>query len=154
MNILFVCTGNTCRSSMAQALAERELKKADTSFVIVKSAGTNTETGLPASENAIIALKSMGIDLMLHRSTVLDKEILKEADLILALADRHLKEVLRILPEAADKAYTLRKYAGLDGDVVDPYGGDLEVYRKTAGELANLVKLSVEKLLKEINGIK
>ncbi len=154
MIILFVCTGNTCRSSMAQALAERELEKAGVSNITVKSAGTSTETGLPASENAILALKDMGLDLTAHRSTALDKKILEEADLILALTERHLKEILRILPEAAGKAYTLRDYVGLEGDVIDPYGGDLEVYRKTAGELANLVRLAMDKLLKETNGNK
>ncbi len=151
MNILFVCTGNTCRSSMAHVLAQRELDRLGASFVNVKSAGTDTDTGLPASENAILVMGDIGLDLTGHRATALDKKMLEEADIILVMAERHLEKVISALPEAKGKAYMLKDYAGLKGDVVDPYGGDRDVYSKTAGELAELVKIAVDKLLKELN---
>jgi protein-tyrosine-phosphatase len=154
MEILFVCTGNTCRSCMVQALTRRELEKSGDVLIRVRSAGTDTETGLPASENAVQAMKDMGLDLTDHRSSVLDEALISQADLILALADRHLKEIIRKLPEAADKAYTIGSYAGIEGDVADPYGGDLKVYRKTAGELANLAALTVGRLLGGMDKIK
>ncbi|NTW04994.1 MAG: low molecular weight protein arginine phosphatase [Peptococcaceae bacterium] len=154
MKILFVCTGNTCRSCMVQVLTQRELEKNGDTLVKVISAGTDTKTGLPASENAVQAMKDMGLDLTAHRSAILDERLIAEADLILALAERHLKEITRIMPEASDRAYTIGSYAGIEGDVADPYGGDLKVYRKTAGELANLAVLAVERLLQSMGKVK
>lgn len=152
MKILFVCTGNTCRSSMAGAIALRELERSGAAPVEVQSAGTFAISGLPASEKAFVIMKEMGIDLSGHRSTVLDKKMVEEAGLVLTMTAGQRQAVLQVCPGATGRVYTLAEYAGLSGDVTDPYGGGLELYRRTADQLAGLVRLSVDRLVKEMTG--
>lgn len=150
MKVLFVCTGNTCRSSMAQALALKELERAGVTTVEVRSAGTATVPGLHASEKAVLVMKEVGLDIAGHRTTVLDKKAVEDAGLVLTMTEGHRREVIRVCPEAAPKVFTLAEYAGAGGEVMDPFGGCLEAYRQTAGQLARLVRLAVERLLKEM----
>ncbi len=150
MKVLFVCTGNTCRSSMAQAIALNELEKAGVTSAVVLSAGTGTVSGRPASEKAAAAMNEMGLDISGHRTTVLDMKMVEEADLILTMTERHRQEVIGVCPWAAGKVFTLGEYAGAGGDVMDPFGGGLEVYRRTADQLAGLVRLAVDRLVREM----
>ncbi|MHB8155845.1 MAG: low molecular weight protein arginine phosphatase [Desulfocucumaceae bacterium] len=147
MRVLFVCTGNTCRSSMAQAITMRRLKQKGVFSVKVFSAGTYTVSGLPASGRAIIAMKESGLDLEQHRSKVLDREMVKEADLVITMTGSHSRSVLGMCPEAVGKVFTLTEYVGLKGDVMDPFGGDLEVYRRVADQLESMLGLAVDRML-------
>ncbi|KJS68499.1 MAG: protein tyrosine phosphatase [Peptococcaceae bacterium BICA1-7] len=149
MKVLFVCTGNTCRSSMAGAIAARELEKRSAGHVQVMSAGTSTISGLPATEQAVLVMQETGIDLKPHRTMVLDKKLVEEAHLILTMTAGHRQEVLRICPEASGKVYLLSEYAGLNGDVMDPYGGILDTYRRAADQIETLVALAVDRLLRD-----
>lgn len=131
MNILFVCTGNTCRSAMAAALmldiaVEKDLD------VRIDSAGLMAGIGEPASSGAIAAMKKRGIDLSYHRSKPLTDELINMADLILTMTDSHKQLIKQCAP---DKIYTLMEYAGLEGDIADPFGGDIEEYEETAVQI-------------------
>jgi len=148
MKVLFVCTGNTCRSSMAVALAARELEKAGIKDITVWSAGTCTVPGLPASKHAVAAMEEMGIDIKNHRSASLDEKMLEESDLILTMTENQRQAMLAFTPAARKKVFTLAEYAVGDTgmDIADPYGGDLDMYRRSAGQIAGLVARAINKL--------
>jgi len=136
MRILFVCTGNTCRSPLAEAIARRILADAGKNNVIVESAGTNAWDGAPASDEALLVGVERNIDLSGHRSRRLTREMIEEADLVLVMSPEHLSRVRELDPTA--NAYLLAGYGSDEGSrraIVDPFGGDLEAYRETADEL-------------------
>ena len=129
--ILFVCTGNTCRSAMAAAMMADIAVKNDLD-ILVDSAGVFALIGECAADNAILAMEKYDIDLSLHRTKPLTEELIDMADVILVMTEAH-----KILVEsmAGDKVHTLLEYAGSEGDISDPYGGDMEEYEETAEEI-------------------
>ncbi len=134
MNILFVCTGNTCRSPMAQVLAEAIFKQWGVK-VKVRSAGVMAGPSSPASRHAQNAMENRGLDLSNHRSTPVDGAILDWADLILTMGESHKVLIARMAPHCRDKLHTLLAYAGETGDVADPFGQDLATYEACAQQL-------------------
>src|SRR6059036_2678868 len=137
--VLFVCTGNICRSPLASSLLERALQERGLD-VAVSSAGTGAWDGAPASEGAYLVGLERGLDLSAHRARLLTRELVDEADLILTMARHHRARVDELGGEA--RVFVLGEYAGREGDaaeVSDPFGGDLEVYRDTCVELEGLV---------------
>src|SRR5690606_10441944 len=92
-NVLFVCTGNTCRSPMAEAIARRRFAEREWTHVDVASAGVAAGPGSPASSHAIILAADRGLDLTAHRSQPLSPELVEWADLILAMSASHLRGV-------------------------------------------------------------
>jgi protein-tyrosine phosphatase len=128
-SVLFVCTGNTCRSALAKALLEHRLQ--DTP-VMVFSSGTANLEGMPASEGARAIAREHGADLSRHYSTGLTRSQIADADLILTMEPGHKQRVLEMSPEAATRTFTLTEYALRPelSEVPDPVGGSLEVFRK------------------------
>ena len=148
-HVLFVCTGNICRSPLAESLLERALKDRGLE-VEVTSAGTGAWDGAPASEGAYLVGLERGLDLSGHRARLLTRELVDEADLILTMARHHRARVDELGGEG--RVFVLGEYAGRDGDeaeVSDPFGGDLEVYRHTCVELEALVGNTAERLATE-----
>ena len=136
MKIIFVCSGNTCRSPMAECAFEEMLKEEGVTGVEVESRGVVANVGAPISENARKALENAEIPLKEHVATQITIEDIQNADLVICMTERH-KMRLGSLP----KVFTLGQMTGC-GDIVDPYGKDEATYREClAGILAALQKL-------------
>ncbi len=125
MNIIFTCTGNTCRSPIAEGLFKKKTKKFFDN-IIVSSCGLSTMPGDTASENAIKVMSERGVDLTLHRSRQINHFIIDEADYIICLAQSHYNA---LYPIVGSKAVLLGK------GIPDPYMGDENVYRACADSI-------------------
>lgn len=149
--ILFVCTGNTCRSAMAGALARKVLEELGygNGNIEITSAGLAAYPGDVASPGAVRAMREMGIDLAGHRSSLIDPAEVEEADLVLTMTSRHREMLCRMVPSCAGRVHTLAGYAGVPGDVPDPFGQSDEVYKHVAKRLDKLVRIALERYLGE-----
>ncbi|WP_342433596.1 low molecular weight protein arginine phosphatase [Neobacillus sp. FSL H8-0543] len=141
--ILFVCTGNTCRSPMAEAI----LKNKNLDGVEVRSAGVYAANGGEASAHAQRVLDEKGIDHH-HQSSLLTKDEVDWADLILTMTASHKTAILQQYPECWKKLFTLKEFSGetYDHDVVDPFGGNLKIYQETYQDLEKWINKAIEKL--------
>ncbi|MFK4998783.1 low molecular weight protein arginine phosphatase [Bacillus sp. N9] len=129
MNILFICTGNTCRSPMAEAIYNHLTPDSASA----KSAGVFAMEGANAASHSIAVLEENGIAIN-HTSKNVSETDLTWADLILTMTNAHKELLIGQFPIMAHKVFTLKEYAnqtnGENVDVFDPYGGDMDVYRK------------------------
>ncbi len=139
-NIIFICTGNTCRSPMAEGLFRAHGGEEKTGL-IAASAGLFTQDGIPASENAVTAAKELGADISAHRSRMLTHEMAQSARYLVCMTGAHYDRVCELFPDCADKVFTLTQR-----DVSDPFGGDLETYRRAASEIDAGVHSIIERL--------
>jgi protein-tyrosine-phosphatase len=135
MNLLFVCSGNTCRSAMAEAFARKIAKRRGIEDLNVSSAGTNAWDNVPATDEALLVGMERDIDLTGHRARNLTPSIVSEADLIFVMTPGHLEQVKQL--GGRGKVHVIDEYASgtANQGIDDPYGGDLEAYRETADVL-------------------
>jgi protein-tyrosine-phosphatase len=149
-NLLYVCTGNTCRSPLARAITERLIAARGWTHVSVDSAGTAGVEGARASENALVVAREHGLSLDEHRSKELTAELLEWADLVLVMTPSQFEMVAR-LGHAPKVALVTDFIEGVgSGQAVrDPFGGDIDAYRQTCEQLV----LSAESLLERLEPI-
>ena len=135
VNILFVCTGNLCRSPMAEYLLRHRLGPA--SGVVIGSAGVFAPSDAAASPPAVAVLAERGIDLSAHRSRMLDTAQVAAADLIVVMTAAHRQGVLSAFPQAAGKVFLLTGFGvkKKGTDIADPIGLSVDVYRKTRDQI-------------------
>jgi len=145
--ILFVCTGNTCRSPLAEYLAKKKIIENGLKFNAV-SVGFMKD-GMPISKNSEKVLALKGIDASSHVSTLLNDKVLRRSWLVLTMTKNHKEKILQLYPNSASKVYTLSEFAGNSKDIADPIGKDLEYYKRTFAEINEKIKITFEKIKEE-----
>ena len=136
MKILTVCTGNICRSPMAEGILHA-IFQAD-QFMTVSSAGTHAVAGNPATEFAVLASQEKGIDITGHSARLLDSLLISSSDVILCMEPSHAEWVLSIDSSIYEKVYNLADFSGSDKrlkSIFDPYGCSLREYRECFDEI-------------------
>lgn len=142
-HILFVCTGNTCRSPMAEAILRQKLAESGNDRIEVQSAGVAASQGSPASHGAQQALQGRSIPADEHRAQMFTQTLGAWADLILTMTSSHKQVIARQFPQFMDKVFTLKEYVygdhSANHDIADPFGGSLDVYEYSAAEIERAV---------------
>ena len=150
--ILLVCTGNICRSPMAESIMRQEFEQRGED-IDVQSAGTGAWDGASASEGAYLVSLENQLDISLHRATILTRDLVEEADLVLTMARHHRVRVEEL--GGTGKTFLLGEYAGETGpntEVCDPFGSDLPVYRETFTEIQQLIRAAVDRFVNSQSG--
>jgi RpiB/LacA/LacB family sugar-phosphate isomerase len=144
--ILFVCTGNICRSPMAEGLFRHAVEGRGDFRVL--SAGVGAIDGQPPSAHAVRAMRDIGIDISKQRSRMLTAELVNQADLILGMTHNHVDSINLLYPQAAEKAFLLREFDDsldyYEKDISDPIGGPLEVYTACRDQIARGIVKTLE----------
>jgi len=143
--VLFICTGNSCRSVMAKGLLEKKLKDSGRDNVEVISAGIMMVAGLGVTEATRELLKREGVDVSAHHSQRVTEAMIKKSDIILAMQELHAKEISKMVPEAKNRVFLLKEFAKIndsDLNIPDPIGKLMDFYAQTFA----IIKESIERI--------
>lgn len=141
--IVFVCTGNTCRSPMAEIIMKNKMKDAGITDFRVTSAGVSAIRGGKMSMNSFRALKKMGYKPYGFKSKPLTDKLVRSADLVICMTSSH-----KMFMKGYDNVYTMNELAML-GDIPDPYGGNLETYEKVAYIISASCEIILSRIINE-----
>lgn len=150
MKIMFICTGNICRSAMAHWLLKKKLEERNIKNVEVYSAGIYAVEGDTSTYEAIEVMEEYGVDLKKHRATKVQNSNIKDMDIILCMTLSHKRDLIYMYPELKEKIYTLKEYVKDEKNGVeirDPWGYDIVTYRFCASE----IDACLDKLISYIN---
>lgn len=150
MKIMFICTGNICRSAMAHWLLKKKLEERNIKNVEVYSAGIYAVEGDTSTYEAIEVMEEYGVDLKKHRATKVQNSNIKDVDIILCMTLSHKRDLIYMYPELKEKIYTLKEYVNDEKNGVeirDPWGYDIVTYRFCASE----IDACLDKLISYIN---
>ena len=151
-SILFICTGNSCRSVMAEAIARERLHELGKDDIDVRSAGVRALSGLPPSDDTIEVLNEDGIYAADFKTKNVTPEMIKRADLILTMESMHKDEIFKLVPEARSKTFLLKEYQSSSifnptgFSVRDPIGMSVEEYRLVRDEIKGEINRFVAQL--------
>jgi protein-tyrosine-phosphatase len=145
--ILVVCTANICRSPVAAALLRDRLRQRGLTDWTVGSAGTWAMVARPASRYSVDVMGRHGFDIGDHRSTMIEEQHLREADLALTMEDGHAEALRAEFPAQAHKVYMLSEMIGRAFNVPDPYGGPVEEYQRMYDGLVELIDAGLERII-------
>lgn len=139
--ILFICTGNTCRSPIAESYSTKKIKQKHNLFlkdISFNSAGLIAEKNLPASANSIIISEKYDISLREHKSKCINKKMIEESYLVLGMTELHIKELKTRYQDSANKIFKISNWFN-NQDIVDPFGGNIDVYEECYYSIAEAV---------------
>ena len=148
MKIMFICTGNICRSAMAHRMLEKRLRDLKNNEIEVYSCGIYAQNGDGSTYNAINVMKDYDIDLSKHRATNIKDSKIEEMDLILCATNTHKQEVIYMFPSLKEKTFTMKEYMdknSKDLDIKDPWGYDSYIYTRCAEEINEVIDFIIEK---------
>lgn len=153
MKIMFICTGNTCRSAMADGLAKKVIKDKNLN-IEVYSAGIFAMAGEHASYNSVAIMKEYDVDIALHKATSIEESNIENMDLILCATKTHKAELIARYNNLKEKIFTMKEYAGLDNngtdmDIKDPWGYSIDTFRICAAEISLCIDKIIERIIKE-----
>lgn len=153
MKIMFICTGNICRSAMAHYLAEKKAEELGKKEIEIYSCGVYAMDGdIAPYEERMIMKEEYDIDISTHRATNIRNSNIKEMDLILCATISHKNEVIERYPEQKEKVFTMKEYVNYkreyhnDTNIKDPWGYDIDTYRSCVAEIEECVDLLFQKL--------
>ena len=149
---LFICTGNVCRSPMAEGLLNARIHRlGDDGKLVAHSAGTWALENQPASGHAITVMAERGIDISQHRGRTVTREDLSNADVVIVMTQSHRDALSAEFPESRAKLHLMSELKDRTFDINDPYGGTLPEYEQTAQELQDLVETGYNKIISWIS---
>jgi protein-tyrosine-phosphatase len=157
-NILIICTGNTCRSPLAEGILKSILQERGIVNVHVSSAGIGAMNGMMATPYAIEAARNWNVDISNHQARQLTRELIEQSDLILAMASEHVETVLKKAPNAGKKTFMLKAfptpYSSPQERIQDPIGGTLDEYNQTFLELDEILRRIVNRIIELSDSLK